>query len=1050
MRKKRLIEAALVTVFIFVFLTIGREGWPAENMLKNGDLEGEDTSEFSPTGLSSHYKFSIYTEDATGNKCARLEILNYLEGNQGAKGVNAGIVIGGAKGGDGQDGRMALDVKPNTTYEFSLDLKGTVNKVNISAFLWKGECNDYRNRARVASSLGTVKVQQDWVQYKGSFTTDAFAKKAALFVQVWCSEEYGLTEKPGTFLMVDNVVIREKSSGIKSESRADDIVVEKKMGVVARFEKESPKLDGRLDDAVWKNAQVLKKFFSIKGEEPAKVQTEGMVLATSEALWVGVRCFEPDLGQLKIKYKKDGEPVWQDDCVELFFDTRSEGITVRQFVVSAGGYRFMGWGRQPRQPSNYQDWKAAVCFGEKEWTAEIMLPYRVLGWDKCPPSGTAVGFNLCRERYASATEYSSWSPVYGNFHNKEKFGILVFGDFRDDIARRLKEVKSALNEVPQDIPEEDKATRAKIAERVGLWEQRCSSENFTSSLWEQAYLDIQQAVQQTKFLKLAGAKFAVTVVSPTDDFALPFIPDTLSLAPSVIEAFAAVNEYESLPIAITNLTNTTEAYRVILFGEEIGGIESPGLKGEKGEVFPSEAISLREAVRIRDSDAPIHGQRFDPLPLMNQGFTVTVPPRDSALIWITFNCKGITPGDYTGTLRIIPLNQSGKFVLKEGWQYTGLMKDIPLKLTVWPIELSEEPAIPLWLMREAENERFFIDMKEHGNQVFQVSPYYITTQFEPDGSVKQPVVLSTLDAFLDKHIRYFQEHKLEGHPKFLLGFSAYNIFEVIHAKKQFAFNTQAWEKAWTSWVKEVEKAFKKKNVDYQDYVVEVWDEPDWSKDFDQVIVSLKLAKQVCPHMQLQVTFGSSIWPVEKMKELVPYVDVWCPHDSYWEKEEYFRFFQGLKKQGKRVWFYCCDTNLSISLYQYYRLHGWKAWYRNVDIAGLFFYLTGPGGYYGRGCWKEDASGGLVYRSFDQPIPSIRYQCLREGFDDIKYLAKLTSLVSEAKEKRVDENLIKAAEVFLAQTPKDVVVNFYHEKTFAEESRRQAARLIIELQKSLKK
>ena len=745
----------LVLIIVSVFCcSIGAR----ENLLRNGDLEGEDISEFTLVLNEGTYNLSVYTEELSWNRCAKLEIIDYGISN-GAKVVNTALLIGGARGNVGQDGSGAIRVKPNTTYEFSFEMKGSINSTgSITVFTWPEIGEGYYNgRELLNTSLapGRVKVQPDWVQYRGTFTTGPNANTAVLRIPIYCNEnDGGLTEKPGTYLLVDSVQISEKASGYNGN----------------------------------------------------------------------------------------------EECA-----------------------------------------------------------------------------------------------------------------------------------------------------------------------------------------------FLVSKADPTADFSVPLSPQSFEVLDE-ISVFASMGEYESLPIIITNLTDSTEAYRVIIYGEEIKGIEQKNLIETYGDVFPGEAITMREAIRVKDSDSPGYGLRFDPLPLMNSGHTITVPPHDSSLVWVTFDCKDVFPGDYFGFLRVIPLSQPAEYKV----EYFGPMQDIPLKLTIWPIELPQEPPIPLCLLQRADNANFFEDMFEHHVRYFQVNSWGAASNFNDDGSIKKPVLMPHFHDHINQ-VKWFPEG---SNAKLWVGYSIYDIFEEVYSENRFAFGSETWKNAWVSWLKEIDAALHKHGLSYSDYVVELFDEPDLENNLEKVILVCKVAKEAIPQMQLQLIIG---WPSrspEIYEPLIPYVDNWCFQDCHWNTEENAAYFRDLQKQGKEVWFYTCQTSMRESLYRYYRLHAWKAYARNLDGMVMWTYILGPGGDIGSGTWKIASKGPLVYRSYEEPIPSIRYECLREGLDDIKYLAKLEYLHCFAKKELPAHSLTQEVEVFLNRVPEDVIITNAHDQTFADQVRHKTANFIIELQNLL--
>ena len=178
----------------------------AANLLKNGDLEGEATSEFM--SIHAHtFKWSVFVED-DGNRCVKFEViaLEYVGESQR---LNGSLLIGGAKGWYGDIGKDALRLKPNTTYEFGFDVKGTIKYFNHATFdVWLKD----GSRKNIKTSVNKrVQLTQDWERCEGEFTTDDTIQTAVLKLNVYTEEaKDNPIHKVGDYMLVDNVVIREK------------------------------------------------------------------------------------------------------------------------------------------------------------------------------------------------------------------------------------------------------------------------------------------------------------------------------------------------------------------------------------------------------------------------------------------------------------------------------------------------------------------------------------------------------------------------------------------------------------------------------------------------------------------------------------------------------------------------------------------------------------------------------------------------------------------------------------------------------------------------
>lgn len=83
-----------------------------------------------------------------------------------------------------------------------------------------------------------------------------------------------------------------------------------------------PKIDGVLDDEVWKAALVIPANIEVRPGEniEAPVKTDFYLAYGPKHLYVGVRARDPDPSQIRARYN-DRDAIWDDDWVSVTFDT---------------------------------------------------------------------------------------------------------------------------------------------------------------------------------------------------------------------------------------------------------------------------------------------------------------------------------------------------------------------------------------------------------------------------------------------------------------------------------------------------------------------------------------------------------------------------------------------------------------------------------------------------------------------------------------------------------------------------------------------------------
>lgn len=196
--------------------------------------------------------------------------------------------------------------------------------------------------------------------------------------------------------------------------------------VIANYVASPPKIDGKLDDAVWKNGVWFTDFSLLSDPTAlAKVQTEFQVAYDDEYLYFAIHVDEPEPGSLKItEFLRDGG-VCRDDSIEIMIDPYGDRYEYFHFITNAIGIKYDA--RQTHGGEFYDvmwdsSWKVATKIDSNAWTLEVAIPLSELSLNK-KSEGTWT-FNVARHRVGKEEEFSSFSPMMGSFHIAQKFSKL--------------------------------------------------------------------------------------------------------------------------------------------------------------------------------------------------------------------------------------------------------------------------------------------------------------------------------------------------------------------------------------------------------------------------------------------------------------------------------------------------------------------------------------------------------------------------------------------------------------------------------------------------
>jgi len=203
------------------------------------------------------------------------------------------------------------------------------------------------------------------------------------------------------------------------------------MVVYARRLRKIPTIDGDLSDEAWKGAAKITRFYQnihIMRAVPAEGESEVYVGYVGENLYVGVKGYEESTKDLTAQRKQRDEPVWMDDCAEMFFDTNHDYNTYYQIVVNSIG-TVGDYALERERTEEGEAWngtyEVATKVEEKFWALEIEVPFKEIGATRVKKD-TIWGFNVARVRIAHKGEYDQWVPTYGFSLRRALFGFLTF------------------------------------------------------------------------------------------------------------------------------------------------------------------------------------------------------------------------------------------------------------------------------------------------------------------------------------------------------------------------------------------------------------------------------------------------------------------------------------------------------------------------------------------------------------------------------------------------------------------------------------------------
>ena len=169
-------------------------------------------------------------------------------------------------------------------------------------------------------------------------------------------------------------------------------------------------LDGVLDEPAWARALPAKDFVqrSPFTGRPAVEPTEVRFLYDEDNLYVGVICFDSDVGELSINELARDFNINRSDSIQIAIDSLHDRRSAYSFRTNPGGA--LG-DSQISNGSFHHDWDAVwdvrTSTRSDGWVAEFVIPFKTLRFATLP--GQVWGLNIGR-KLLRINEESFWSP----------------------------------------------------------------------------------------------------------------------------------------------------------------------------------------------------------------------------------------------------------------------------------------------------------------------------------------------------------------------------------------------------------------------------------------------------------------------------------------------------------------------------------------------------------------------------------------------------------------------------------------------------------------
>ena len=225
---------------------------------------------------------------------------------------------------------------------------------------------------------------------------------------------------------------------MRSGKEKEAIELADKYGALLRVPKlpEMPTIDGDPTDPVWQKALKVGLIYHTTSNWEAKHcegKSDAFIGHIDGKICITVIGYENpgNIDKLVVKHTSRDSNVWEDDCVEIFFDPEGVGECAYQVILNAGGALYDSY-KVDRKHNFAIEHKARIFRDRGYWSIEFAIPAAELNGSKL----SAVklwGLNIARARIGPASEHCMIWPGYGQALNYHNHPVAVFEGAAEDL-----------------------------------------------------------------------------------------------------------------------------------------------------------------------------------------------------------------------------------------------------------------------------------------------------------------------------------------------------------------------------------------------------------------------------------------------------------------------------------------------------------------------------------------------------------------------------------------------------------------------------------------
>ncbi|MBN2451933.1 MAG: hypothetical protein JXR77_16215 [Lentisphaeria bacterium] len=766
---------------------------------------------------------------------------------------------------------------------------------------------------------------------------------------------------------------------------------------------QAPAIDGDADAEVWEEIAAIEFLDTRTAERPATATTV-RAGADAEALYLFFHCHEK--GQESFRPTQPGRDdagIFRGDAVEVFLQPGGADTPYVQLVFSPSGGLFDCRWEKPGAmvKADLEGVRSAGRTHPDTWTVEASIPFAALGVASPAPGSTWRG-NLCRNEQPTR-ELSAAAPTGGGFHVPERFAVLRFGrtavpgttqgglcelrgTVRDDAGKGLGGVPVR--------------TAVGLARTDAFGDFRLGGipvgENVVVDIRSPRYLPFTAAVRLTRPLEIAPA----VVLQPVD----PYLPAAGAPSPAPVTWLASsLEEPPDMSLPPGSLPRI----------DALGLLATPGEYESRAAAFLAGQTLARPQLRLgplTDREGRVLGGcrtqlRWTQRLLKRVQYT---RPREDAVWNWRFLWPEAPDEVRAGHLRQIVVTvhvpedaaagvYRGTLDLLAGGEVRGRL---PVELTVAGFRLREprQRVGCYYGIRGTPPEQIRVelaDIREHGGRVLVWHEGVWYNRRDDDsievllGPVREAVLL--------------QRNAGIG-PPFLVGTNPLRAADLAGLQRrmtpEYAAEIRSSETFRAIYAQGLRAlAQLEKELGVGEFLYTWMDEVFGEGRFEPWQAFSQATRDLSGN-RIYITFHNRVQ--EMVDRAAPHVDVRCYHGhtlDWWlgEGHSWNELRRELEADGDEAWSYYNIREIAVTSEWVRLCNGYWLW-KSPLLAHVpwKYYSFGESPFDDLDSDRHDFAYAAPHPDRPEMVSTLEWECFREGYDDLRYLATLEGLAGEAR------------------------------------------------------